>query len=166
MALSSLPFRVLLIRNARLCRIYPKKCPMYFSLTQRYRWICSVKVNLCIKFSTFLTGKFYTTMAGFLFPLLIHKSACGRASSIFRVDATHTSSFPEFATREIGEGKGRILHAWQCATAGEGGELTDRQQSRKDLITLSDMRVFPMCIHDCENCDTTFKKNCLSSKHP
>ena len=103
MALSSLPFRVLLIRNARLCRIYPKKCPMYFSLTQRYRWICSVKVNLCIKFSTFLTGKFYTTMAGFLFPLLIHKSACGRASSIFRVDATHTSSFPEFATKEIGE---------------------------------------------------------------
>ncbi len=97
-------------------------------------------------------GKFYTTMAGFLFPLLIHKSACGRASSIFWVDATHTSSFPEFATREIGEGKERILlHAWQCATAGEGGELTDRQQSKKDLITLSAMRVFPMCIHDCEN---------------
>ncbi len=78
-------------------------------------------------------GKFYTTMAGFLFPLLIQKSACGRGSSIFRVDATHTSSFPEFATRGNWRGEGEDIIA--CMTMRRRhrkrerveGELTDKQ---------------------------------------
>ncbi len=65
-------------------------------------------------------------------------------------------------------GEGRILHAWQCAAATARqrveGELTDKQ-SKKDLITLSAMRVFPVCIHDCENCDDTIFIFC-SSRHP